>query len=578
MMIGDLIRSLHDRWANLHPILRFLLGLVVLAALGLVAVKPAYKLFREWRMDRNLTAARSAVDEQRMQEARDLSLTVLRAGNPSIEAFRILEKSTEQLRDPRHGEIARALISHPEGTDADRLTGFVGIVMQVPLGLVGQAWNALPEDCQKDPRFATAFAQRLIAAKRIGEAASVLLEVPEDKRDAAVKRALIRALIGSGKSEGFDEAQRMIAAGFPDDAAEQSEWLDLLEEIPVLGLRKSLLAPIRERLENPESGNPARSALILARIDYADQWARRAAVLGETIARWKDRDPEALARFLNDLGLYGMLLESIPEDRIEAHPALLPLMMSAAERVGDWEQVRRLLDAHGQRLPKIEELAQRLVLAVRTEDATRQAESREAAMAEAKADSSNRAFLTLHRIFRDAELEEEADRAMVGAIRMGRGPLPLYQDLKSLLMSLERQENEQALLEICAIYLSFEPGNPVLLTQYAYLACMNDVVEPQAIVQAMEPLAKAFPKELPIQSVLASAYLFDDQPAKAAEILDPLKLDPATLAPAHRAVFLLTQLLNARMTKDDPQIARFPWKSLLASERRKFSELIRRAE
>lgn len=576
-MIRELITSCHERWANLHPLPRFLLASFLAAAVAMLAMKPAYRLFREWRMEENLKAARRAVGETRMQEARDLSLSVLRSGDPSIEAFRILEKSTESLRDPRHGEIARALISHPEGTDEDRLTGFRGVVMDVPLGLVGQAWNALPAACQTDPRFAAAFAQRLLAERRLNEAAAVLLAVPEDQRDGAVNRALIRVLIGSGKREGFDEAQRLIAAGFPAGAAELPDWLALLEEIPVLSLRENLLAPVRGRLENPAGGDPARLALMLARMDYAGQWSRRAEVLDETIAKWKERNPEALARFLHDLGLHGILLETYRVERIDAHPELLPLLLRAAERAGAWDQARLLLDAHGRRMPRLEELAHRAALAARTADAARRAETWDAAMAEAKADSPNGAFLTLHRIFRDAELEDEAGQAMVGAIRAGCGPLPLYQDLNPLLLSLERQGHEQALMEICATYLSFEPGNPVLLTQYAYLACLNDVVEPKAIVQAMEPLAKAFPKELPIQAVLATAYLCDGRPARAAEILDPLKLDPAKLAPAYRAAFLATQVLNSRMSKDDPQIAEFPWKSLQASERRKFSELIRSA-
>jgi len=126
--------------------------------------------------------------------------------------------------------------------------------------------------------------------------------------------------------------------------------------------------------------------------------------------------------------------------------------------------------------------------------------------------------------------------------------------------------------------MSFEPGNPALLAQYAYLASLNNLAVPKDILKAMEPLAKAFPKQMPIQCVLASVYLADNQPAKAAETLDPFKLDAATLAPGYRAVFLATQLLNGRIPKNDPQIADFPSKSLLPSERRKFNEWIARAE
>jgi len=168
----------------------------------------------------------------------------------------------------------------------------------------------------------------------------------------------------------------------------------------------------------------------------------------------------------------------------------------------------------------------------------------------------------------------ESERAMVEAIRLGRGPLPLYSDLSPLLNSLAQQGRENTLLEICTIYLSLESGNPVLLTQYAYLACLIKLDEPKTIIRAMEVLSKAFPKELPIQCVLATVYLCDGQPAKAAETLDPMKLDPANLPPGYRAAYLATQTLNGRIAKDDPLITDFPWKSVLPSERRKFNELI----
>ena len=135
-MIRTTLEAIWDRWANLHPLLRFVILLAVLALIGLLAVKPVFREFKAWRLERNLMAARKAAAEVRMDEARDLSLTVLQAGDPRIEAFQILEKATASLRDPRHGEIARALMFHPESSDEDRLSGFRGMVQETALGLL----------------------------------------------------------------------------------------------------------------------------------------------------------------------------------------------------------------------------------------------------------------------------------------------------------------------------------------------------------------------------------------------------------------------------------------------------------
>ncbi|MCX6874250.1 MAG: hypothetical protein NTW21_10650 [Verrucomicrobia bacterium] len=580
-MIRNFIETICDRWANLHSFVRFLMLTVAVAGLGLLAANPGYRAFKAWRVERNLVAARKAVEEVRMDDARDLSLAVLQAGDPRLEAYQILEKATAALRDPRHGDIARALLSHPESTDEDRLNCFRSIAPEVALGLLGQAWSRLPAGCQQEPRFATVFADRLIAEGRLSEAAAVLLAVPEAARTSTVELRLIRVLIGSGKREGYDEAQRLIAAKMPAaaaDIADIAEWLDLLETLPALGLQAKLLEPVRRVLENPPSGAGGRMALMLVRMDYAANFSRSAGILEDAIGRWRERDPESLADFLGDLGLYQRLLETFQANRLEQHPALFPRMLEAMERSGAWEQVVPLLEAHGQRLPKFEELAHRALVAAKTADAAARDAAWNAAIAEATASSLPTALLTLQRLAREAEMPDEAEQAMVAAIRLGRGPLPLYAELKPLLSSLAQQGRDNTLLEICTSYLAFEPDNPVLLTQFAYLACLNSVIELKTILKAMEALAAGFPKELNIQCVLATAYLCDGQQTKAAETFERLELDPAELPPGYRAAFLTTQVLTLRLAKDDPLITEFPWKSLQPSERKKFTELLRTTE
>jgi hypothetical protein len=259
---------------------------------------------------------------------------------------------------------------------------------------------------------------------------------------------------------------------------------------------------------------------------------------------------------------------------VAEHPALFPLVLVALRDSGGWEQVIPLLDVHGGSLAESERLAWRALVAAKTGDSAGRVREWNSAMGEAKTSSGNE-FLRLHEFARDAGMEAEAGQAMLEAIRLGRGPLPLYEDIKFLLNQLAGQGRENELIQICAIYLPFEPGNPVLLTQYAYLACLNGVADAKTILAAIQPMAAAFPDVLPIQFVLATAYLSDGQPAAAAEALDRLKVEPETLSPGYRAAFLTTQVLNQRMSREDPAVTGFPWKSLLPSERRKFSEWIK---
>jgi hypothetical protein len=405
----------------------------------------------------------------------------------------------------------------------------------------------------------------------------LLLAVPEAARSQAVGRCLIQVLIGGDKREDYEEAQRLIAGKMPVADLESSGWLDLLEQIPVGMLRTNVLGPVRRVLETTDSGDSARLALMLVRLEYAANFSRRGVLLEMAIARWKDREPEAIARLLEDLGHYQLLLDTLPPERLGTHPDLFPHLFKAMQRRGAWRAAAALLDSCGQRLPMFEALAHRAVVVAKTQDPRAREQAWHAAMAEAKFSSVPTAFLTLCRVAGEAGMPDETGQAMVEAIRRGLGPLPLYADLKPLLNSLASQGRENTLLEICTIYLSFEPGNPVLLTQYAYLACLNQLADPGTMLKVMEVLAKGYPEELPVQCVLATIYLCDGRHDKAVETLDRLEVDPAKLPPGFRAMFLTVQVLARRLPKDDPRITGFPWKSLQPSERRKFSELIRAA-
>lgn len=571
------IEASHKRWANLHPTIRFGIVALVVGAIGVFAVKPGYAAFKGWRARQNLVAARVAVVDSKMAEARDRSLAALRGGAAGIETYRILEQSMATLRDPLHAEIARLLLTHPESSDEDRLKGFGTIVSDAPMGLVGQAWIGLPRHCQDDPRFATVLAGRSIAEGRLDELEPVLLALPATARTPAVERCLIEILIARGRPEELLQAQRRIGAALAGDPAGISEWLDLLEKIPVLGLRAGAMAAVRRVLESTAAGDPARKALMLARLDYAADFPHRAAILDRAIERWQDAAPEALARFLVDLGLDRRLLATLPMERVESTPGVLPWLLVAMRRSEAWGRLGDLLDAHGGLLPKFEEWAYRAVLAAKTGDAEQRGRAWHAAMREARFSAVSNAFLRLQRVARENGMPEEAEKAMLAAIRTGRGPLPLVADQRPLLASLGQQGRDRAMMEVCAIYLMFEVGNPVLLTQYAYLACLTELAEPSVIVEAMESLAKDYPDELHLQWVIATAFLIDGRPVRAMEIVDSLKFDPAKLPLGFQAMLLVTRVLNHRMAADDPLILAFPWSSLLPAERHQFGKRLRPA-
>jgi hypothetical protein len=187
-------------------------------------------------------------------------------------------------------------------------------------------------------------------------------------------------------------------------------------------------------------------------------------------------------------------------------------------------------------------------------------------------------YLTLHRVASEGGLTDEAEQAMVAAIRQMSGPLPLFATLKPLLASLEQRGRDDTLQEICARYLAFEPNNPAVLSRFIYLSCVRSSVATSTLLEGAQALATAYPNDLTIQCVLATAFLCDGQADAAAEVFRNLRLDPDALVTGYRAAYLTTQVLTHHLSPDDPLVAAFPWQSLLPSEGQKFKELIRKVE
>lgn len=570
--------SVRDRWANLPIVGRLLISLATFSVLGLAVVKPGYQVFKSWKISRNEVAAKHAVAIGRMAEARDLALTILQSGNTDIEIYRVMEKATKALGDPRHGNFSKALLVHPKATDEDRLAGFAGIVDEMPLGIVSQAWASLPEKCRLQSSFAALFAGRAIRENHLQEATVVLLGVPEKQRSPQLNRRLIEVLIASHKPEGTDEAQQRINAAFAAGDVDHAEWLDLLEKIPPNELQAFRLPDVRKSLESKEFSEDPRSQLMLAAMDWSADASNRDGVVETAIERWGQTQPLLLARFLESLGKYERIADLFASSAMVSDVKLQRIVLRALIDQKKWAEMRFLLDLYGQNLPKFEETAYRTVESAGSDDATSKAKFWNEAIAEARGASEADALLRIERIVRLAGLQVEADQALLEAIRLKRGPLPIFMDLKPLIHSLESQERENVLMEVYAFYIPFEPGNAELMTRYAYLAVLNRLVAPDTLIPRLEALAKAYPKESLVPWTLATVFLCDNQPKKAQEAFDRFGVsNPDDHVPGFRIAYLTTQVLNGHLKSTDPSIEQFPWTSLKASERKRFTELIQSA-
>jgi hypothetical protein len=557
------------KWLDLHPFLRLISVLLILGLAAVFVAKPAYRQARYWWYGRHLAEAEQAVQEGRMEKAKELSQTLLRAGDPRVlQALRILEQSMSALQDPFRVEIARALMSHPQGTREDRLRGFQLVADEAPLGLAGQAWVHLQEEDRTSPDFAFPFADRLIESGRLKEAAGVIQATPNASSEWEAERRMIRILVATGNEYAIVEAHNRLEKNWPPD--DKASVLALLEEIPIDRLKPGLLRVSAGKLD----ASDPREALMLARLAIAKTNAPRETIAEKTVADWRAKAPREVAEFLRATGMRRQLLQEFPPAELASFPDLTEMLVEAAVRENDWTLALGYLEAAPASFDKAIRLVWTTVIQAKAGDE----EASDAAWREATIEAGVRreaaGWLKMAEILRAAGLSAKEHESMYQAILRVRGRLPLFEELQPLLEHLYQEDREKAMLQICSVYLLLEPGNPALLTHYAYLACISGTGDPAILVQAMGPLAEAFGSMAPVQSVLATIHLFREDFEEAGRVAGRVNIPLDSLPPGYRTALICARVKAGLLSPDSEEVRGIPWQAMMQSERRFFGRLL----
>lgn len=542
-------------------------GWVLLAAagIGMLAGKPAMRLAREWRCDRNLRLAEEAVAEGDWLEARDRSLAVLLLRSTDLRALGLLESAMAALRDPRQVAVGRYLMLHPEGGHAERLRGWLVIVGAAPLGVVAQAWNSLPEELQQEPAFLLGFADRLTLENRLTEAVQLFGKMDLADPPTDVERRVLAILLASGKREAQAQAQQRLLDRIKRGKPDLAILLGCFDQVPLDALDAGLGEALAGWLE-AGGERTAEDRLRVARHEVAAAGAEAAGRIEQVTAAWSEREPVLLVKWLLDIDEPERALAVAP-DRVTADPRGFAWRCEAWKRLERWLELSQALKNPPPGYSRLNLHCDETLAAARMGDTAKRSAAWANAMGEAKISDSANGYLDLSRRAAKDGLADESERAMVEAIRAVRGPLPLYADLKPLVESLHAKRMGEELLDIVAVYQNFEPGNPVLMTQYCYLAGLYGYVETGFIKAQLEPVLERLPSAIPVRCTLAVAALLESDPARALGFLELEGLDWNEAAPGYRMIRAVALVSGGRKEEGLALLKGLPWDKLLAVER-----------
>ncbi len=508
------MKNLFDRifgiWLNLTLGIRLVLIFVGLCALAILLWRPVVSAIKAVALERNSRLAEAALAAGDAQEARSRSLAAIQSDPERIRVTRTALQAMDLLNDPKRIQVAMILMRHPDASPNDRRLALRVLASHGPMGWVGAAWAALPKEEKAGPEMIDALARRLIVEGKAGEAALLLKDVDFANLPDLSCRLVIDLLQNQGSGEAWRESRTLLfkRTRMAVDAGEPiPDWcLDAWERLPQEHLEPEFLTAFPE-------GGPRRIQMFRRRIEQGGQILDPGdPVVAVWLRECQPEDRLSLASLLSSCG---------------CESGALDLLEKAADLTQKEYEWIRSLRIHKQAWrPWLDFLQSSAVLGISKAwvDADRalaylqldeKSQSKNAwrgAMEWATLSAQSSRLVDLsHRV--RPWMPAEAGQALLAAVGSGDQALPLFNDLQWLARSLKDARNDKALLDLCRAYLRIEPGNPVLVTRYAYLALLTGELSPAAAVRMVAPVVESQPKSAHPRIVgVIAALLREDAP------------------------------------------------------------------
>lgn len=530
--------QLRDTWENLHGAIRVCLILLAIGVIALVAARPASNVVKQFAAARNLRLAEESMRVGAPLEARTRAMSVLQLFPDRIEAARLLVAANAAASTSDPAPVAEFLISHQSATLEDRELAFRVVATTTPLAKTGRIWASLSEEDRRHPANVVSFGRRLLAEGKPEQATLLLkgveIEDPPDEL-AAFIIDLLSSVTGRNAdrdAQAWSEIQRRLqlrSRKARDRGEELPGWcLDGWESVPSAALdTEAGLASL------PEQGS-VRLAMTRHRLKLRGGPVDPAS---EPVLGWlADKAPEqrlALAKLLFDGGA--------PEAALglfDTTQALTPgeydwLRVTRIKRT-EWAEWKIILS--GPAVSGIPPLLIKADLAVACRQLGQSEESSAAWKEALRIAESRPAAITFCELSRRVRewMPDQAHEAMLRAIQLKGEPLPLYGDLKELMVFLEDAGRDRDLLQLLYAYRNIEPAEPVSATRLAYLALLCGDLTPARAIEMTRPVVEIAPDAAHPRLVAVIAKLLEGDQAGAVEWLGDGTVDWTQTPPLAR--------------------------------------------
>ena len=495
---------------------------VVLAAVAVFAAKPAYRVFRNWRVDSMIQEGDKAFERGDFTKARSLAFAALNTRTNDYRTLKLLYRSMVELRDPRAGNLTIHLMRHEDATEDDRLSGFTTVCKELPMSRAIALWASLGKEKAQSPEYLVPFVERLIDQGILPLARKLLNSRSDNYDNIGIRFQAIRLMIKGGGKQGLDRAQFMISEIISSDSENQLEAFRFLSSIKRNDFRSGYFPELKTWIE--EQPDALLSDKLLALIQELQRKPQAFdQITAEAIETYAGEEPVAVTSWLLSLGEAEQALKLLSEEASVENHELYRNRVRALLALKRWTDASDWLSTPPEQFPALELLCLRVLS---TDNPSRRMSEWKLALKEAGIEQGRNAFLDLHQWMLEAGEIEYAKEAMVEAIKLGRGRLPAWARARGLVRWIRRKSPAESLYQFCDVMARMEPGNSELATEAADIACLMGKTPPSRVIEDLTELEKKIPElgtDARHREVLATAYLLNDQPREAEETLHQIQ-------------------------------------------------------
>ena len=538
---------------------------------------PIYKTFRNHMIGKNLEAAQQAARLKNWDEARNKARSVLLARPGDFEAFRIWTEALGEIGEPRTYLAAAMLFTNPKADRRDKLVAMRIMARQAPEAVALSAYGSLPEETRNEREYLTALAPLIsrrggseIVIKQLGAAEGI-------EQDPAARLEVLRALCMNPSPENLQRARGIFAGLTAIEGSDEAlEALLILSEVPGGLAPGEPLPRLTDWVEHQPHAKTIHHLLALhPSIEAAPDDATP--VYEAAVERFLELDPGVVGTWLVRMGqadLAAQVLKEPAKTRSDAYISYLHALL----RTADEDALNESLETPPASSDLVEVEMVRAAMARRRGDQSAESAAWTRALNQAAFDGTQNRFLEVARYASLLNADDASVDAWVGAVRIGWGTIPLYRDLQQQIGVLAGKSRSEDLLAMFRTMLRFEPENPDLLNNFYYLGLLHGLLAPADSRAGLEPLIARFPERTEFKSALAMAYLQENQPAMALDLMPEIRKSRNVAPMMADAIEGTALILADRPDPGTKLLETIQWKAFMRQERLVFREILLRKE